>query len=133
MIENIEILMSYNNLSVCEIFRILSANKTYNLLTFINNIYSNLIVSEDNYILNDINISCVKNNKYLNSDDKEILINFLSMLGKSDLNGQIINCKTFKDLFKKKLRDYEIKELSDCKSSGIIVLGIGFLILIMII
>lgn len=133
MIENIEILLSYNNLSVNEIFRILSKNKTYYLLTFINKINENFLTNENYYLLNNCNIISIKDNCYLNSEDKEILINFLSLLGKSDLNGQLINCKTYKDIFKKRLKENEIKELKDCKSSGMLILGIGFLIIIMVI
>lgn len=133
MIENIEILLSYNNLSINEIFIVLSSNKTYYLLTFINKINDNLKANENNYFLNDENITHIKNNSYLNGDDKETLINFLSQLGKSDLNGQITNCRTYKDIFKKKLKENEIKEINDCKSSGMLILGIGFLIVIMVI
>lgn len=133
MIENIEILLSYNNLSVNEIFRILSNNKTYYLLTFINKINENLLINENNYILNKCNMTSIRDNCYLNNEDKEIIINFLSMFGQSDLNGQLINCKTYKDIFKMRLKDNEIKELKDCKSSGMLILGIGFLIVIMVI
>lgn len=133
MIENIEILLSYNNLSIKEIFNVLSTNKIYHLLTFLNHINDNMQVNESMYILNDDNITHIKNNKYLNNDDKETLINFFSLLGKSDLNGQIINCKTYKDIFKKKLKENETRELKDCKSSGMLILGIGFLIVIIVI
>lgn len=133
MIENIEILLLYNNLSVKEIFKILSTNKTYYLLMFIKKINENMEVTENVNILNDDNITYIKNNDYLNNDDKETLINYFSVLGKSDLNGQIINCKTYKDIFNKKLKENEIKELKDCKSSGMLILGVGFLIVIMLI
>ncbi len=133
MIENIEILLLYNNLSIQEIFKQLSNNKTYYLLAFLNKISENIDNKENEYFLSNDNITHIQNNSYLNNDDKEILINYLSLVGKSDLNGQIINCKTYKDIFKKKLKENELKELKDCKSSGMLILGVGFLIVIMLI
>lgn len=133
MIENIEILLQYNNLSINEIFRVLSSNKTYYLLTFISKIQNNLQICDNEYFLNKENQTYIKNNKYLNSDDKENLMSYFSVLGKSDLKGQIINCRTYKDIFKKKLKENENKELRDCRSSGLMILGIGFLIVIMVI
>ncbi len=131
LIENIEILLSYNNLSVNEIFRILSENKSYYLLSFINEVSKS--ISNNTYILYEENVKRIFDNKYLNKNEKESLIDFLSMLGKSDLNGQIINCKTYKEIFKKKLNDYEINEQKNCKTSGTLIVGIGFLIIIMIV
>ena len=133
MIENIEILLKYNNLSIKEIFKILSSNKTYNLLTFLFKINENMQNSENDYFLNENNYIQIKNNSYLNNEDKETLLDYFSMLGKSDLNGQLIHCNTYKDIFKKKIKEIELKELKECKSSGILILGIGFLIVIMII
>ena len=133
MIENIEILLLYNNLSIKEIFKQLSNNNTYHLLTFINKINENMENKENEYFLSNNNINHIQNNCYLNNEDKETLINYFSLLGKSDLNGQIINCKTYKDIFKKKLKENELKEIKDCKSSGMLILGVGFLIVIMLI
>lgn len=131
MIENIEILLSHNNINIEEIFKILSLNNNYNLLNFINKIYENM--KNDKNILSESNILQIKNNKYFNNDEKETIINYFSLLGKSDLNGQIIHCRTYKEIFKKKLKESELKEKTECKSSGILIFGIGFLIVILII
>lgn len=133
MIENIEILLQYNNLSIKEIFRVLSNNKTYNLLSFLEKINDYFQNNEFEYFLNDKNISCIKSNMYLNSEDKQILLDFFYSLGKSDLNGQLIYCKTYKDAIKKKQKEYELKEIGECKSTGMLILGIGFLIVILVI
>ncbi len=133
MVENMEMLLSHSNLSIKEIFNSLSNNQSYYLLSFIPLININLQKNINSNILNNENICHIKNNKYLNNEDKEILINFFSMLGKSDLNGQISNCKMFKDTLKNRLEENKHKELSECKSSGVIIIGIGFFIVIMII
>jgi stage III sporulation protein AB len=133
MIENIEILLKYKNLSTKEIFRILSNNKNYYLLTFLKKIDEQFKICENDYFLNESNISNIKNNIYLDNSEKEILLEYFSLLGKSDLNGQIIHCQTYKDIFKKKLKENEVRELGDCKNSGVLIMGIGFLIVIMII
>ncbi len=131
MIENIEILLSHNNIDIEEIFKILSLNNNYNLLNFINKICENM--KNDKNILNELNILQINNNKFFNNEEKETIINFFSLLGKSDLNGQIIHCRTYKEIFKKKLKESEVKEVTECKSSGILIFGLGFLIVILII
>ena len=131
MIENIEILLHQHNIDTEEIFKILSMNNNYNLLTFIKPIYENMSI--DKNILSNSNLLYIKNNKYFNEEEKELIINFFSLLGKSDLNGQLMNCKTYKELLKKRLKENETKELTECKNSSILVFGIGFLIVILII
>ena len=131
MIENIEILLHQHNIDTEEIFKILSMNNNYNLLTFIKPIYENMSI--DKNILSNSNLLYIKNNKYFNEEEKELIINFFSLLGKSDLKGQLMNCKTYKELLKKRLKENETKELTECKNSSILVFGIGFLIVILII
>lgn len=131
MIENIEIILHQHNIDTEEIFKNLSMNNNYNLLTFIKPIYENM--SFDKNILSKSNRLYIKNNKYFNEEEKELIINFLSLLGKSDLNGQLMNCKTYKEILKKRLKENEAKELTECKNSSILVFGIGFLIVILII
>ena len=65
MIENIEILLSYNSLSVQEIFNLLSQSNLYNLLTFIICINENMKTKENKNILNDCNMNYINNNLYL--------------------------------------------------------------------
>lgn len=131
MIENIEILLHQHNVDTEEIFKVLSMNNNYNLLTFIKLIYENM--SLDKNVLSKSNLLNIKNNIYFNEEEKELIVNFFSLLGKSDLNGQLMNCKTYKELLKKRLKESEAKELTECKSSSILVFGIGFLIVILII
>lgn len=133
MIENIEILLSYNTLNVKEIFRLLSENNSYPLLEFIKHIDRNLQTGKSDYILNEENITNVWKNKYLNIDDKENIISFFSVLGKSDLNGQMVNCKTYKEIFNKKSEILEKKETVQCKSTGTIIIGACLLFIILII
>ena len=133
MIENIEIFLSFNNLSVTEIFKRISENDSYNYLTFIKEIYNNIQSGQSIYILSDKNVKFIKKNKNLNDNDKENLISFFSTLGKSDLNGQIINCKTYKEIFKKTLNNLEKNESFECKSTGTLIIGSGILLIILII
>ena len=58
---------------------------------------------ENKNILNDCNMNYINNNLYLKKEDKENLINYFSLFGKSDLNGQIINCRKYKAVFKNRL------------------------------
>ncbi len=132
MIENIELLLSFNNMTIQNLFKNLSENETYSLLRFIKPIYKNMESGIDKYILGDVNISHINNNYYLKKDDKDNLKNFLIALGKSDLNGQISNCILYKEIFKKNLDDVEKTEMLQCKNFSILIIGIGFLISILL-
>ena len=55
------------------------------------------------------------------------------MLGKSDINGQILNCKMYKETFRKQLNVLEDKEQDRCKSISTIILGFGMLLAIIVI
>ena len=132
MIENIEILLSYNSLSSQEIFKLLSKNNIYNLLTFIKKINENMEVKENSYVLSSCNLEYINSNLYLKKDDKENLINFFSLFGKSDLNGQIMNCKKYKEIFKNRLDYIEKNEKNECKSISVLIVGIGILIIILL-
>lgn len=132
MIENIEILLSFNGLTIQNVFKTLSENHTYNLLTFINSISDNMESGISKYILSDENVVLINKSRYLKIDDKNNLLNFFSALGKSDLNGQITNCKTYKELFKKRLENIEKNELKQSKSMSVMIMGIGFLIVFLL-
>ena len=132
MIETIEILLSYKNLSVNEIFSCLSKNNSLYLLDFIRKINSNISNDLYHYILSDENKKTIMSCKYISVTDKENIISFLEVFGKSDLNGQIINCKTYKDVFKKTLKKLEKTESADCKNMGTIILGTGLLLIILL-
>ena len=132
MIENIEILLSFNKMTIQNIFKILSENETYSLLRFINPIYKNMESGIDKYILGDVNISYINNNHHLKNDDKDNLKNFLNALGKSDINSQISNCILYKEIFKKNIENVEKTEMLQCKSISVLIIGIGFLISILL-
>ncbi len=132
MFDNIEILLSYNVLSTQNIFKLLSENDKYNLLTFIKNISTNMESKNSDYVLSCENQKYIYGNKYLKKEDKENLINFFSLFGKSDLNGQIINCKTYKKIFKKRFEFIEMNDKKECKSISTMILGLGFLVIILL-
>ncbi len=132
MIENIEILLSYNSLSVQEIFILLSQSNLYSLLSFIIYINDNMKFNETKNILNDSNVNYINSNIYLKKEDKENLINYFSLFGKSDLNGQIINCKKYKEIFKNRLDYIEKYEQPESKSISVLILGIGILVIILL-
>jgi stage III sporulation protein AB len=132
MLENIEILLSYKRLSVNEIFYELANNDTFDLLDFIKKINHNMIKTNNNYILSCENKQFIISNNHITKNDKENLINFFSTLGKSDLNGQLLNCKTYKDMFKKNLEKLKKMEQNECKSTGTLIIGVGFLLVILI-
>ena len=50
----------------------------------------------------------LKDDETIDYDDMENIMCFLSMIGKSDVNGQIANCDLFKKVFSNKLKILEI-------------------------
>ncbi len=133
MVENIEIHLAYNNVSISELFLILDKSCLYNELCFIPTILINLKKDSSEMILNDITLSTIDSSIIFDANDKAYIKGFLSMLGKSDINGQILNCKMYEDTFKKKLKILEDKEQERCKSISTIILGFGVLLAIIII
>lgn len=133
MIDNIEIYLCYENLNIYEVFTKLKNSGLYSELEFINHILSKRDISSDNYILNKKTIDCIDSIKTLDVQDKNNIKGFLSMLGKSDLNGQILNCRTYKEFFKRKLDDVEQSEKSKCKSTYTLISGLGIISIIVVI
>ena len=132
VIDNIEILLSYRNSSVDEIIHNLIQNDLYNELSFLSVIESNINKNINDYACNKNVYSCIDSLKLLDEKDKESIKAFLSMLGKSDLNGQIMNCQVYKEYFKNKYRSLENKEIEKCKSISAIIIGISLFIAIII-
>ena len=132
MIENIEILLSYKRLCVNEIFCELAKNDNLNLLNFIDKIYTNMTANHDNFILSHENRKYIISDNIIDKNDKENLISFFSTLGKSDLNGQLLNCKRYKEVFKNNLEKLEKTQHIDCKNKGTLIIGAGFLLVILI-
>ncbi len=133
MIDNIEIYLKYNNLSIDEIIELLANSNLYKYLSFIKIINENIILKKSSYFLSEINVMAINKNMYLTRGEKDNIISFLSALGKSDLNGQISNCKTYKEIFSKSLKTLESKEQVECKSVGTLIIGVGLLFIIFII
>lgn len=79
-------------------------------------------------VINDYRFS-----RYYDKEDREYMSGFLSMLGKSDVSGQIANCKLYKEFFKTKLLSLETSEEARCKSIGTLILGAGIAAVIIII
>lgn len=130
MIENISILLQYNNLTVDEIIDYIFNSDNYGLLFFIDDLHRQG---------DDFDSKCEKSingrqlSKSFDQEDKELLLGFFSMLGKSDLNGQLSNCKIYKEFFSKKLAELEKSEQIKCKNSLAVYIGIGLGISIIII
>lgn len=130
MIENVYILLQYNNLTVDEIVDFISDSDNYDLLFFIDDLHR-LKGDFDSKYTKSINEKQLS--KSFDREDKELLLGFFSMLGKSDLNGQLSNCKIYKEFFSKKLDELEKSEDIKCKNSFAIYIGLGLGISIMII
>lgn len=133
MIDKIEIIVQYNSLTISEIFKNLSLSSNFTLLNFLNEInkqigmgldYENIYAT----VLDDLSFT-----KCYDFQDREYMKGFLSMLGKSDVSGQIANCKMYKELFKTKLSVLEKNEDDRCKSLTAFVIGIGIMISIILI
>lgn len=133
MIENIGILLQYSGISVEEIFKNLSVSSNYGLLPFVKEIHKRLgMLIEYEKAYQDV-LSERVFTKYLDSEDCEFLRGFLSMLGKSDLSGQILNCKMYSEFFKSKLNALEKSENNKCKSYVALIFGATLSVIIFII
>lgn len=66
-------------------------------------------------------------------EDRSYINGFLSMLGKSDVTGQLANCKMYKEFFKTKLSVLENEENSRCKALSAAIIGVGVMITVIII
>ncbi len=133
MLENIEILLEHRNLSVDGIFKFLKNNDNLNKLNFIE--FVNLEFSNDNDYDEIIKKAFLKseNTKYFDKKDLELLNGYFSVFGKTDLKGQISNCRLYKEFFKHKLNELEAEENMKCKSTGTIIVGTGVLLIILLI
>ena len=133
MLENIEILLEHKNMSIDGIFKFLKNNDNYNCLNFIE-IFSNSLLNTNDYekiVLEAFNDSEIK--KIFDNDDLSLLKGFFSILGKTDLQGQISNCRLYKEFFKQKLQILESEENLKCKSTSTIIIGTGIMFIIVLI
>ncbi len=133
MIENIEIYLGYKNSSIKEVFNELNNTDLYDELAFIKIIKSNIDDNDCDCVVNKNILSCIDSISLLENKDKDNIKSFMSMLGKTDLNGQIMNCKIYKEYFKTKLKYLEENENNKCKSISTIIIGLGLFITIIIV
>ncbi len=133
MLENIEILLEHKNISIDGIFRFLIHNDNYKCLKFIDFFYNSLECT-NNYeriILEAFSDKEIK--RIFDNDDLNLLKGYFSILGKTDLQGQISNCRLYKEFFKQKLRLLESEENLKCKSTSTIIIGTGIMFIIFLI
>lgn len=128
MLETIEIYLGYSNLDIFALFSTLTNKNCYSKLFFIDNIYNKLKDGFDfdcayKTSLNDSNLT-----KFLDKNDIDLLNGFYSVLGRSDINGQISNCRLYKQFFNQKLNALERQEKSKCKSNFALSIGSGIII-----
>lgn len=133
MIDKIEIILQYNSLTISEIFKNLSLSSNFTLLNFLNEINKQIGMGFDYENIYAIVLDDLSFTKSYDFQDREYMKGFLSMLGKSDVSGQIANCKMYKELFKTKLSVLEKNEDDRCKSLTAFVIGIGIMISIILI
>lgn len=126
LIENIKILIEYQGADVNNIFYQLSKSNNYNLLDFV------LPLSEKAEEIA-LYIKEKQDFKNLDKEDSDNMKGFLSMLGKSDIAGQISNCELYKAFFQNKLDILEKNEKSKCKNISALTIGVGLILSILII
>ena len=133
LIDNVKILISYKGSSIEEIFTEICNSNNYQLLGFLSVISQN--IKEGRCVCSSIENALFYNAIYtgLDYDDIENIKGFLSMLGKSDVNGQIVNCDLFKKIFNNKLKNLEKDESRKCKTSVTIIMGVCFIFIIFLI
>ncbi len=128
MLETIEIYLSYSNSDIYAIFSGLSKKNSYSKLLFIDKIYNNLkngVDFDDAYVKN---LNNPQTTKFLDKNDIDLLKGFYSVLGQSDVDGQISNCRLYKQFFNQKLNTLESQEKSKCKSNIALSIGSGLII-----
>lgn len=133
MLENIEVLLEHRNLSIDGIFTFLNNSNNYRCLKFFK-FFNNSLLNTNDYekIVADA-LSDSEVTKNFDADDLNLLKGYFSVLGKTDLQGQISNCRLYKDFFKQKLQLLESEENTKCKSTSTIILGLGIMFIIVLV
>ena len=130
LVENIKILIEFKSTSVTEIFDIICNNESFNCLTFLND----LKIGVNDYHETLEKVFSNKNLLYIfDYEDVEYMKGFFSMLGTSDVSGQVLNCVLYKKLFEKKYSQLSSIEKSKCRCIFTLTIGFGLLISIIII
>lgn len=133
MLENIEMLLAHRNLSIDEIFEFLNINDNFKKLKFIDFFIKEFSMKNDYDKALKASLSNQENAKCFDEEDLELLKGYFSVMGKTDLTGQISNCRLYKEFFKQKLQKLESEENVKCKSTGTFILGAGVLVIIVLI
>ena len=133
MLENIEMLLAHRNLSIDEIFEFLTINDNFKKLKFIDFFIKEFSMKNDYDKALKASLSNQENAKCFDEEDLELLKGYFSVMGKTDLSGQISNCRLYKEFFKQKLQKLESEENVKCKSTGTFILGAGVLVIIVLI
>lgn len=128
MIDYIEICIKYQNTDLKDIFRHIYNSQKFPLLVFINDFKRlNFTVDFAKY-----SFHSVRTANLFSAYTCELLSGFFSMLGKSDVDGQILNCETYKEFFKREEEKAQICEERKIKTGSSLLLGAMLLMLIII-
>lgn len=133
MLENIELLLEHRNLPVSSIFDFLKSSNNFGQLKFISTLKSSSLINEDYEKVISNAFENSDNTQNFDKEDLELLKGYFSVMGKTDLEGQISNCRLYKEFFKKKLQKLESEENMKCKSTGTFIVGAGALVIILLI
>lgn len=133
MLENIEMLLEHRNLSVSSIFDFLKNSNNFGQLKFINSFNGSSLIDKDYEKAISKSFENSANTQNFDKEDLELLKGYFSVMGKTDLQGQISNCRLYKEFFKKKLQKLESEENMKCKSTGTFIVGVGVLVIILLI
>ncbi len=131
MLDNIEILLEYRNLETVEIINSLNRSDGYGNLKFLKLITKG--VHQDFNINVNNAFSDVNATADLDKDDIVLLKGFFSVFGRSGVEGQILNCRLYKEFLKQKLDVLEKNEASECKTKGMLITSMGMVLIILII
>lgn len=128
MIDYIEISIKYQSLDLKDIFRNICNSDKFPLLSFIKDFKKQgFAVDFANY-----NFQTVKNLNLFSPYSCNLLNGYFSMLGKSDVDGQILNCETYKEFFKQEIEKSSESEERKIKTGSCLLFGIVFLMLIVL-
>lgn len=128
MIDYIEICIKYQSLDLKEIFQHIYNSEKFSLLSFLKD-FKRLNFSAD---FSEYNFRTVKNLNTFSPYSCELLSGFFSLLGKSDVDGQILNCETYKEFFKTESDKAFENEERKIKTGSSILFGAVLLLLIII-
>lgn len=128
MIDYIEICIKYQSLGLSDIFQHIYNSDKFSLLPFIND-FKKLDFNAD---FSKYSFKNIKNLNVLSPYSCELLKGFFSILGKSDVDGQVLNCETYKKFFKAEEEKAVQCEERKIKTGSSLLIGVMLLLLIII-